>query len=216
MTAAPGVGPRTPAVDREAPTARQVQLLTAAVQVVGESGLRGLTHRAVDREAGLPEGTCSVSYRTRIALLSALAEFVGNTLTDQIQAMGDVLPEPEEAGGPEPAIAATIDLLSGWLQFPAGLICMCELGLEMIRTPSLREMFQPWREHMLDVVEGIVERGGKTEPRLRAQAILASVEGVLMSALERTPEERTDYLRDTLSMVMRGLTEIDLEAPTGP
>ncbi len=40
-------------------TARQERLLTGAVHVVARSGLRGLTHRAVDAEAGLPEGSCS-------------------------------------------------------------------------------------------------------------------------------------------------------------
>ena len=34
-------------------------------------GLRGLTHRAVDAEAGLPEGSCSAYMRTRVALLTA-------------------------------------------------------------------------------------------------------------------------------------------------
>ena len=39
-------------------------------------GLRGLTHRAVDRRAGLPEGSCSAYLRTRRALQGALTEHV--------------------------------------------------------------------------------------------------------------------------------------------
>ena len=38
---------------------RRRLLVNAAIEVVAANGLRGLTHRAVDREAGLPEGSCS-------------------------------------------------------------------------------------------------------------------------------------------------------------
>ena len=49
-------------------TPRRRELLEAALHVVADEGLRGLTHRAVDRRAGLPEGTCSAYFRTRQAL----------------------------------------------------------------------------------------------------------------------------------------------------
>ena len=41
---------------------RRRQLLDAALHVIADEGLRGLTHRAVDRRAGLPEGTCSAFF----------------------------------------------------------------------------------------------------------------------------------------------------------
>ena len=53
---------------------RQEQLLSAGVRVVAHSGLRGLTHRAVDAEAGLPQGSCSAYMRTRLALLTRLTD----------------------------------------------------------------------------------------------------------------------------------------------
>src|SRR3954471_19230744 len=57
-------------------TGRQEQLLAAAARVVARGGLRALTHRAVDAEAGLPEGSCSAYMRTRVALLTRLTEYV--------------------------------------------------------------------------------------------------------------------------------------------
>jgi DNA-binding transcriptional regulator YbjK len=53
---------------------RREQLLDAAIEVVGQSGLRGLTHRAVDAAAGLPIGSASNLFRTRDAMLAAVAE----------------------------------------------------------------------------------------------------------------------------------------------
>ncbi len=52
-------------------TGRRTALADAAIQVLGERGLRALTHRAVDAAAGLPAGTCSYHYPNRRTLLDA-------------------------------------------------------------------------------------------------------------------------------------------------
>ena len=49
--------------------AREERLLDAAIDVLGASGMRRLTHRAVDAAAGLPMGSTSNRFRTREALL---------------------------------------------------------------------------------------------------------------------------------------------------
>jgi AcrR family transcriptional regulator len=53
---------------------RRDELLDAAISVLGESGMHGLTHRAVDTAAGLPAGSTSNHFRTRDALLNAVVE----------------------------------------------------------------------------------------------------------------------------------------------
>jgi DNA-binding transcriptional regulator YbjK len=53
---------------------RREDLLDAAISVLGESGIHGLTHRAVDSAAGLPAGSTSNHFRTRDALLNAVVE----------------------------------------------------------------------------------------------------------------------------------------------
>lgn len=55
-------------------TSRREKLLDAAITVLGESGIHGLTHRAVDAAAGLPAGSVSNHFRTRDALLDAVVE----------------------------------------------------------------------------------------------------------------------------------------------
>lgn len=46
----------------------------SAIEVLATTGMRGLTHRAVDDAAGLPPGTAKNYFRTRDALLLAAAE----------------------------------------------------------------------------------------------------------------------------------------------
>jgi DNA-binding transcriptional regulator YbjK len=53
--------------------ARRAQLLDAAIDILADVGVGGLTHRQVDDRAGLPAGTTSNYFRTRQALLEATA-----------------------------------------------------------------------------------------------------------------------------------------------
>lgn len=53
---------------------RRDTLLDAAVGVVARAGAKGLTHRAVDASAGAPQGSTSNHFRTRAALVSAIAQ----------------------------------------------------------------------------------------------------------------------------------------------
>jgi uncharacterized protein YjbI with pentapeptide repeats len=53
-------------------TDRFAVLTDAAIAVLAELGMRGLTHRAVDARAGLPQGTTSAYFRTRKALIEAV------------------------------------------------------------------------------------------------------------------------------------------------
>ena len=51
---------------------RRMELLDAALAVVADKGMKGLTHRAVDVSAQLPEGTTSNYYRSRASLVEAV------------------------------------------------------------------------------------------------------------------------------------------------
>jgi AcrR family transcriptional regulator len=55
------------------PNRREV-LLDAAIRVLGERGVRALTHRAVDAEAGVAAGSTTNYFSTRGALLAAIVE----------------------------------------------------------------------------------------------------------------------------------------------
>ena len=52
---------------------RRMQILDAAIDILAERGVSGVTHRQVDERAQLPAGTTSNYFRTRQALLEATA-----------------------------------------------------------------------------------------------------------------------------------------------
>lgn len=53
---------------------RRTTILDAAIETLGTTGMRGLTHRAVDQAAGLPAGSTSNLFRSRDALLHGIVE----------------------------------------------------------------------------------------------------------------------------------------------
>lgn len=61
---------------RPDPTQRRRDLCDAAIVLLAEEGAKGLSHLRVDRAAAVPAGTTSFNYRTRSALLHAVAERV--------------------------------------------------------------------------------------------------------------------------------------------
>jgi DNA-binding transcriptional regulator YbjK len=53
---------------------RREQLVEAALAVVAEAGLKGLTHRAVDTRAGLPSGSTANVFRDRNSLVRGVLD----------------------------------------------------------------------------------------------------------------------------------------------
>ena len=191
----------------EGTVARQAHLLDCAIAVVGESGLRGLTHRAVDRAAGLPEGSCSVYYRTRLALLTALTDHVAEKLLGDVRVLTAGL--PTDTDDPSAAVAGTTGLLVGLARDPALLLTLSELSLEAVRTPSLQEPMRVWRRALVDVVRTPVEAHHKGDSLRRARTMVAALEGVAIASLNVAEPEREAFLADTIGMLLQAMTDLE-------
>lgn len=194
----------------EGTAARQLHLLESASAVVAEQGLRGLTHRAVDREAGLPEGTCSVYYRTRLALLTALTEHVGARLTSDVAGMAEGFSD-EEILDRHFIIGSCTKLLHGWTEDPTIVITMGELSFESLRKPSLAPAANHWREMMALVVETMIERMAISDPAMRAKAMVSSLEGIVVSAMKLPLADRPQYLKHTIGILVLGIMNLDAQ-----
>ena len=57
---------------------RRTKLADAAVKVLAREGARGLTHRAVDAEAGVPKGTASNYFASRDGIVEAILLRIGH------------------------------------------------------------------------------------------------------------------------------------------
>jgi AcrR family transcriptional regulator len=76
---------------------RRAQLADAALAVVAQTGLKGLTHRAVDAAAAVAEGTTSNYFRNRAALVDAVADRLEQLDVELLQSLSPAGP-PANAG----------------------------------------------------------------------------------------------------------------------
>lgn len=117
---------------------RRDRLRDAATEVLAEAGGRGLTHRAVDTAADVPEGTAKNYFPTRDALLRGVAE----RCLEHYRAVA-------AAAGPAPSDRAQLAaLLRALLENVAGpgrprLLAYVELQAEAARRPWLAELLDP-------------------------------------------------------------------------
>ncbi|MEV6864816.1 TetR family transcriptional regulator [Streptosporangium subroseum] len=113
--------------------ARRQALTDAAIDLLAASGVHGVTHRAVEKEAGLPTGTASNYFRSREALLVAAAERVIELhLADMDQAA-----EHQPAGGADLVEMLTESLLAAATTLRHRYLAIFELQLEAVRRPAL-------------------------------------------------------------------------------
>jgi DNA-binding transcriptional regulator YbjK len=126
---------------------RRDAIADAAIHLVATRGLRGLTHRAVDAEAGLPPGSTSYYLRTRNALLTAC---VNRMLARDMSAV------PPTTADVEP-LELLIEMVAGLARDrPDDLIARYELSLEASRQPELR---------------AAIDQGGRQLRAILAQAL---------------------------------------------
>jgi DNA-binding transcriptional regulator YbjK len=183
---------------------RRRELLDAAQHVVADAGLRGLTHRAVDRRAGLPEGTCSAYFRTRQALQVAVTEYVAAALTEDVDRLGADLAEC--AGDEERAISLTLALFERWLDDRETILARLELSLEAPRNSAVAEVLTATSSRLIGVVDGILTRAAKGHSLQRAEALVASFDGLLLAAMQKPAAQRHSFLSESLRLVLHALT----------
>ncbi|MDO9457973.1 TetR/AcrR family transcriptional regulator [Nocardioides sp.] len=179
---------------------RRGLLLDAALDVVVELGLRGLTHRAVDRSAGLAEGTTSAYFRTRQALHVALAERVTRRLTDDVDRVLHEVGEHDE--GSTEALAAVAGLFTRWLDETPLLLAKVELTLEAGRDPEIAAVVAASKARVVDLVAGALGALDPARPAADAAVVVASFDGILLAALPMSPHDREAFVADAVRLTI--------------
>lgn len=183
-------------------TPRRRELLQAALQVVADEGLRGLTHRAVDRRAGLPEGSCSAYFRTRRALQTALTEYVVGALAADVSGLAEELRGC--SGDSDRAVELTTGLFVRWLDERELLRAKLELSLEGPRDAELAALLAASRSQLVDVVASIMN-ADRAHGDARAETLCASFDGILLAGLSKPDAERRAFLASSLGLLMGSL-----------
>jgi DNA-binding transcriptional regulator YbjK len=116
-----------------APSRRDL-LADAAIEVLSNQGARGLTHRAVDTEAGVPVGTTSNYWNSRDALFEVLAARIDARLRPDPDALARSAKARPSATR---MVVLMQELVARVVARPALYIALLELRLEATRRPQL-------------------------------------------------------------------------------
>ncbi|MDT9693570.1 TetR family transcriptional regulator [Streptomyces sp. P9(2023)] len=208
MTArTPASAPDSPVPDSPAsPLSRPTRIGDAALDLLVERGMRGLTHRAVDERAGLPQGSTSNHARTRQALLET-------AVRRQVELESRVLTLHEMPGpdsGPDALVEALSLALHRYLtDHRALLVSRYELALEATRRPELRTFFDAAGSAAFHgPLVAMMADAGSPAPERHALSLIAWCEGLMFScaagSFHATVPSRAE-LRTGFEELLRGM-----------
>ena len=181
---------------------RRTEILDAALSVLAGSGMRGLTHRAVDGAAGIAAGSTSYYFRSRSALVAGCVDRL-------VQVDREV-----SAPGPVADVAAFLDLLVGVGQVMAGrerkrTLARYELSVAAMHDPELRELLGEGATAVQRMCAGVLAGLGATDPGEAAANVLAAFDGVLFGAMVRGEDRVGPMLRVVVGPVLATQTWSD-------
>ncbi|WP_106849878.1 TetR/AcrR family transcriptional regulator [Blastococcus sp. Marseille-P5729] len=172
---------------------RREELTDAALEVVAATGLKGLSHRAVDTAAGAPPGSTSNYYRTRQALVDGVVERI-----EQFDL------EVWAGFGPPPG---SLGEFTRWLARFAVAMTGEHARISRVRLALFLDdpqRFSPGHHRFLDAVAGALDGFGVPDARTRATAVLDYLDGVVLhvTTVRPSPRPRAAAVAQALDLLL--------------
>ncbi|MCX4588151.1 TetR/AcrR family transcriptional regulator [Streptomyces sp. NBC_01481] len=131
--------------------ARRAALVDASIEVLAREGARGLTFRAVDAEADVPQGTASNYFTNRDDLLNQAGGRIYERMRPDDATMRAMLHGPTTRARTAELVREVVERVTA---FRTGYLALLELRLEATRRPELRAVLT---ERVSEDVEANVE-----------------------------------------------------------
>jgi DNA-binding transcriptional regulator YbjK len=132
--------PAAPQRRKPNPAERRRDLCDVAIQLLADDGAKGLSHLKVDRKAGVPDGTTSFYFRTRSALLRAVAERLAELDLASLQSVADST--DGRAGSLSPSRLSQVVIQAGSEPQFSRTKARYELTMQATRDPALAAILQ--------------------------------------------------------------------------
>ncbi|MEV0547729.1 TetR family transcriptional regulator [Nocardia salmonicida] len=159
-------------------TDRRVRIVAGAVELIATQGIRALTHRAVDTRLALPPGSTSYYFRTRQALIEAVADGI------TARSRADFLAAQREFANRQALDPAQVARdIATWLEQLLthrrnDLIARHALIIEVLSEPELHARLAG-SLFSLDRANALFAALGAVDPRASARDFLALLEGLV-------------------------------------
>ncbi|GHH03450.1 TetR/AcrR family transcriptional regulator [Streptomyces lanatus] len=169
---------------------RRQRIIDAAIRVVGEKGIAGLSHRTVAAEADVPLGSTTYHFKTLDDLLVAALRQANEGFAKVIASRGGL-------EDPHTDLATELAAWMGeWLAGDrTGVELEYELYLAALRRPALRPVAAEWASDLADCLSG------RTDP-VTARALVAVLDGICLQVLLTEVPYDEGYAREVLGRVI--------------
>ncbi|MEI8080464.1 MAG: hypothetical protein WCI74_01280 [Actinomycetes bacterium] len=186
------------------PSHPRQRLLDAAMEVVGADGLRGLTHRRIEQQAGMARGSARYHLGARDDIIAALLEYSAVTEFAMIERRLARVGADFLVGTTVslPSVAAA--LVAALLEDPPRVRARYELLLEASRRPSLRAEARRWRDYFVQAAEQALASAGVADPGNAAVLLVATLDGVTLDAVLSDRKEAPELARLAASALLNG------------
>lgn len=161
---------------------RRRALADAAIAILASHGIHQLTHRNVDRHAGLPAGTAANYFPQRDALLGAAAQRIVELSLADMTAATEAAP-PQRLRQPGLANLIGDSLYAAATDHRERHLAIYELLLEATRRPHLRETLSALSAAALESTLALHRQLGLPTTRAQVQAMTTLYGGALYTLI---------------------------------
>lgn len=162
----------------------RTRALDAALTLVGEEGIRALTHTRVDDRARLPKGSTSNWFRTREALLAGVVTWLAESERADFASVD--LPVIDDAEQLIDAFCGMIAAETG--PFAARTRARFALFLEGTHSPELLAPLLQQRAIYVEWVTGLLAGAGARHPADAARTFMAAADGIVLHRVTVDPD----------------------------
>ncbi|GAA3965990.1 TetR family transcriptional regulator [Streptomyces marokkonensis] len=169
---------------------RRRRIIDAAIRVVGQKGIAGLSHRTVAAEADVPLGSTTYHF-------ASLDELLVAALRQANEGFAKVLAAHPALSDPRTDLPAELARVLGeWLGGDrTGVELEYELYLAALRRPALRPVAAEWAEGVGAVL------ADRTDP-MTVRALVALMDGICLQVLLTDTPYDEEYARKALARVV--------------
>jgi DNA-binding transcriptional regulator YbjK len=172
---------------------RREVLLEAAVRVVAQQGMRGLTHRAVEMEAGVPHGSTTYYFGTRRDLLVALMVHIRESGEKAMEPIARGLTLTLADRSKPIDLDALASALIAWLDASSEMeLARYELQVTAARDPEMKQLMTENCDVFRQMCIPIVIACGSQDAERDSHVVQAAVDGWMFDRLTHSsPHEET-------------------------
>ncbi|MDT7756523.1 MAG: TetR/AcrR family transcriptional regulator, regulator of biofilm formation and stress response [Mycobacterium sp.] len=186
---------------------RRIEIIDAAIKVMAQVGLVGLSMRVVANQAQMPLGALSYYFDDKSDLVAQAFQQLSDREIERVVRTAEQLQPTMSAEQLADLVADMI--IDGFTSPQGAIVTRYELVTEASRDERLRPMFEAWYAAMVPALSRLFRDLGSHQPELDSRTVMAVMAGLEIDNLYRPlgPVDKR-RIRATLRHAFRAVTAL--------